>query len=69
MTVEQVENTLPINDEGNVYMELFDCYISPEDFISRFEGAELTYDSLYNHPNSTTGWKIQFEEWYKKGII
>jgi hypothetical protein len=69
MTVEEVKSTLPLDDMGNVYMELFDCFISPEDFISRFGESELNYDSLIANPNTTTGWKMQFDSWHEQGII
>lgn len=69
MTIEEVKNTLPTDENGNVFMEMFECYISPKDFITRFEGVELTHANLIAHPNTTTGWKTQFDDWQSKGII
>lgn len=60
---------LPHDNNGNIVMELFSCVISEEDFASRFDGATLTHDSLYNHPNATPGWKTQFDSWKEQGIL
>jgi hypothetical protein len=70
MTIEEV-NTLPKDPYGlgYVYMELYGCMISPEDFITRFDGATLSYDDLYNHTNATEGWKNQFDDWKEQGIL
>ncbi len=69
MTLDEIKNTLPINEYGNVYMELFDCEIPPEDFLARFKGAELACASLSAHVNATPGWIQQFEKWRDDGII
>lgn len=68
MTVDDVRNTLPLVDD-NVYMDQFDCYISPEDFVTRFEGAELTCASLSEYQNATPGWIQQFEKWRDDGVM
>lgn len=69
MTIEQIKNTLPLDETGYVFMELYSCAISPEDFAARFEGAELTFESLSTHANATPGWVSQFEAWNGQGII
>jgi hypothetical protein len=71
MTVEKVKTNLPQDPYGmeNVWMDLYNCMISPEDFIAKFDGAELTFDSLYNHPSASTGWKKQFEAWKDQDIL
>jgi hypothetical protein len=71
LTVENVIQTLPsvIDEEQYVYMDFYENVISPIDFVNRFKGAELTFNSLMNHPNTTAGWKNQFTSWYEKGIL
>jgi hypothetical protein len=69
LTVENVKNTLPLDTDGYVYMELYGCVILAEDFVSMFEGAELTFESLFNHPNATEGWKNQFVAWHDQEIL
>lgn len=69
MTLQEV-TTLPMTgDNTNLFLGLFNCQISPEDFLTRFEGAELTHSSLSVHPNTTDGWKLQFDQWLKDSIL
>ena len=51
-----------ININDNQYIEL-------DKFLSIFNDAELTYESLTNHQNCTDGWKETFNDWKKKGYI
>ncbi|GAB4073665.1 hypothetical protein GCM10028778_11680 [Barrientosiimonas marina] len=71
MNVEKVINTLPTDEDNNVVMELYNCFISPEGFIKRFDGngASLSYEWLYNHKKTTPTWKNQFESWKEQGLI
>lgn len=69
LTIDNVKATLPLDPDGNVFMELYSCVISPDDFVGRFDGATLDYASLYAHPNATTGWKNQFDAWKAHGTL
>lgn len=44
-------------------------YISVADFLERFAGAECTYESLKQHPNSTPGWSAIWERLHKDGKL
>lgn len=69
MTVEEVRSILPLDESENVVMDLFSCYISPNDFVERFDGANLTHASLTAHANATDGWRAQFDAWKADGIL
>lgn len=69
MTIEEVKNTLPLNEMGDVHMEKYNCFIPVGDFVDRFNGADLTYNSLSSHANATSGWKDQFQQWQTDGVI
>jgi len=69
VNIENVMLILPINDEGMVVLELYSSIISPEDFVMRFDGAELTCTSLSAHQNATPGWITQFVKWRDDGVI
>ena len=69
LTIENVKTTLPLDTHENVYMGLYDCVISLEDFVNRFNGATLDHASLIAHTNITTGWKNQFDQWKVDGVL
>lgn len=69
MTRDEVIETFPLDEYGDIYLDLFDVSMIVDDFIAFFDGAELSYESLVNHPKATEAWKQQFYHWYEQGIL
>jgi len=71
MTRQEIKETLPIiyNPMGIEAIDLDDdADITIEDFLYLFGDAELTYESLINHPKARF-YKANFDEWKEKGIL
>ncbi|WEG14163.1 hypothetical protein PU629_07300 [Pullulanibacillus sp. KACC 23026] len=68
MTLDDVKK-LPLDDEENVILELFNVFIPQDSFLDMFSSSDFTYDSLITNGNATESWKQQFQDWKAKGII
>lgn len=44
-------------------------FISVNNFVSMFDGADLTVASLTQHPNCTDGWHAMFLTWQAQGFL
>jgi len=53
----------------NIFMEIFSCEISEDDFLGRFGESDLTFTSLSQNSNITSGWLQQFTAWNESGIL
>ena len=54
---------------GDIFLDEFNAYISDEDFLSKFKGAEFNYSSLAKHEKTTPSWGSQFLKWKRDGIL
>lgn len=61
--VYEEPNWLEVIDNNFITIEKF------ENMFGTADNHKFNYDYLYNHENSTSGWKNAFNKWKQKGIL